>query len=139
MPYLTVAELSTHIYGEIIDQISRNDDSIAEDAIVAAIEEASGYLAKFDIAATFAATGDARNPLLAMYVKDIATWHFIQLANPNIEMSFREVRYNHAIKWLEKVQRGIIVPALPLPAPDITVQTGSVRWGQARKQQSGSL
>jgi hypothetical protein len=54
--------------------------------------------------------------LLVMYAKDIALWHFIQLANPNIDLAFRQSRYELAINWLEKVQKGKASPTFPYPA-----------------------
>lgn len=114
--YLTPAEINTHLYGGIIDEINRGDATITTSAIAAAIAEATGYLTAYDITAIFAATGNDRNPILLLYIKDITVWHYIQLANPAVEMELRLKRYEHAIKFLEKIQSGKTNPSLPYPA-----------------------
>jgi phage gp36-like protein len=137
MPFLEPTELSTSIYGEVIGEVSRNDTPTVQAAIDAAIAEAKGYLSAYDVAAIFNATGTSRNPVLLMYVKDIATWHFIQLANPNIDLEFRQSRYKMAIQWLEKVQNGRTVPDLPYPAEVTTDAPGKnfLKWGSNNKKQ----
>lgn len=127
MAFITVEELSTHLYGELVDAISRNDDDIPQRAIDGAIVEVKGYLGDFDKDTIFNATGNSRHALILIFAKDIAVWHFIVLANPNIEISLREKRYNAAIRWLEKVQRRDITPDLPLKPTEGTDQTGIKR------------
>lgn len=104
------------MYTGVSDEISRGDATLLDSAISAAIEEASGYLTAYDQAAIFAAVGNARNPILLLYVKDIAVWHYIQLCNPAIDLELRQDRYDRALKWLEKVQSGKTNPNLPYPA-----------------------
>jgi phage gp36-like protein len=113
MAFLTTSEIYTHLYAEVSNEISRADATILQSAIDAAIEEARGYLTQYDTAATFALTGVDRNAVLVMRCKDIAVWHYIQLANPAVEMSLRLTRYEQAIKWLEHVQSGKTNPTLP--------------------------
>lgn len=134
--FLELDELSTHAYQEVMDEISRNDDSIPLQAIQAAIEEAKGYLTAYDVDAIFSATGDNRNPVLLLYIKDIAIWHFINLANVAIEMQLRLDRYEKAIKWLEKVQSGKVNPPnFPLPAPPVG-DNNFIKWGSNPKRGS---
>lgn len=136
MAFLTPEELYTHLYEEVIDEITRNDDAKAATAIDAAAEEARGYLTMYDTEAIFAATGNNRNPILLLYIKDIAVWHFINLANPNVEMQLRQDRYEKAVKWLEKVQAGKTNPLLPLPAApqDGTPLENFLKWGSNKKR-----
>lgn len=133
MSYLTTTELNTHIYGELSSTISRGDDTILQTAIDSATEEARGYLSAYDTNAIFIATGAARNPVLLLYIKDIAVWHFVALCNAGIELSLREDRYNKAIAWLQGVQSGNINPTLPLPAPpsDGSDPNNFIKWGSA--------
>lgn len=116
MAFLTVQELKTHLYDGVVLEIDRTDSGIAQSAIDAAIAEATGYLTAYDSAAIFAAVGNDRNPIILLYVKDIAVWHFIQLANPNVEMNLRLTRYEKAIDFLGRVQSGKVNPSLPYPA-----------------------
>lgn len=104
MAYLTVEDMYTHIYQENIETISRGDDAVMLSAIDAAIEEASGYLTKYDTKKIFSATGSGRNAILLLFVKDIAAWHFVNLCNAGVDLDLREKRYNRAIEWLENNQ-----------------------------------
>lgn len=118
MAYLTTAEVSSHLYNEVVAEIERNETTkpLLQQAIDAAIAEVKSYLSAYDIAAIFEAIDGNRNAILLLYTKDVAVWHFIQLANPAVEMQLRLERYEKAIKWLDKVQRGQVAPELPLPA-----------------------
>ena len=104
MAYLTTEDMYTHIYQENIETISRGDEAVMLSAIDAAIEEASGYLTKYDIQAIFSAAGSARNAILLLFVKYIAAWHFVNLCNAGVDLELREKRYNRAIEWLENNQ-----------------------------------
>ena len=104
MAYLDIEDMYTHIYQENIETISRGDDAAMLSAIDAAIEEASGYLTKYDTKKIFSATGDRRNAILLLFIKDIAAWHFVNLCNAGVDLDLREKRYNRAIEWLENNQ-----------------------------------
>jgi phage gp36-like protein len=142
MAYLTPAEINTHLYDEVVTEISRDDLTKLQTAINAAVAEAKGYLKAFDADAIFSAVGDDRNPILLLYVKDISVWHFIVISNPAVEWQARKDRYDMAIKWLEKVQSGKTNPDLPLP-PDPVDNAGNVqsaenfvKWGGNKKRNS---
>ena len=133
MPFLTKDELKTHLYGEQVETIDRGDDTLAQSAIDGAIAEAKSYLKKYDVAAAFAQTSDNRNALLLIFVKDMAVWHFINLANPATDIDLREKRYNAAIAWLKGVQKGDISP--DLPEKEITEETpGDIIYGSNPKR-----
>lgn len=136
MAYLTSSELQSHLYGEVISEISRDDESKADDAIAAAVEEARSYLGTYDTDAIFNAAGSDRNPIVLLYVKDIAVWHFIQLANPSVDMQLRQDRYEKAIHFFEKIQSGKANPNLPYPAAPVDgtpVETW-MKWGSNTKR-----
>jgi len=107
---LLTADLKTHLYGEQITVISRNDADLMNSAIKAAEGEAKGYLSRYDIAVIFAKQAAERDETLLTFLKDIATWNFITLANAAADMEFRESRYKLAIAWLKGVQSGKVVP-----------------------------
>lgn len=115
--YLSAEELRTHLRLENIAAITRNDPALAQSAIDGAISEAKGYLTRFDTQAIFQTSGNSRNQLLLIFVKDIAAWHLINIVNPNIDLKLRQERYERAIQWLRDVQKGLVSPDLP-PAPD---------------------
>lgn len=138
MPFLTAGELTSHLYSEVTDEINRGNPDFLSDAISAGIEEAKGYLTMlYDVTAIFSATGDGRNPILLLYVKDIAVWHYIQLANPSVDMELRLKRYEQAISWLGKVQSGKTNPVLPQPVAPVNAEgqlTTGLKWGGNKRR-----
>ncbi len=118
MAFLTIAELSSHLYTENIDVINRGDDTLTQAAIDAAISEAKGYLGQYDVDVVFAKTGSERNALLLVFVKDIATWHFLVLCNAGTELELRQNRYERAVAWLKAVQKGDITADLTAKTTD---------------------
>ncbi len=115
MAYLTPAEMNTHLYTELQNAITDNNDAIVEQAIATAMDEARGYLTKYDIDDEFDnSSSGSGNKKLYSVVKDIAAWHIIRLANPNIDYGFREDLYKYAVDWLKMVQSGRTDPKLPL-------------------------
>lgn len=117
--YISIEELNSHLRDESIAAISGDDETILTMAVKGAEKEAKGYLAKYDTAAIFSATADDRDDLLLIWIKDMAVWHYINIANPGIDFTIRERRYNAAIAWLKGVQKGDIVPDFPLPVDEL--------------------
>lgn len=77
-------------------------------------EEISSYLRPvYDCKAVFAAEGEERNKLIVMYTCDIALYHMVSAMPQKMGSEIRKERYERAIKWLEGVQAGKIVPDLP--------------------------
>ena len=86
-----------------------------------AVEEISGYLRPvYDTDAVFAAAGADRDRLLVMRAADIALYHMSAALPQKMGAEIRKERYDRAIRWLEDVQSGKIVPALPLAAKNET-------------------
>ena len=131
MAFLSITELKTHLYNENVEVISRNDNTIVQAAIDAAIAEAKSYLKAYDTAAVFAATVSSRNALLLTFVKDIATWHFLVLCNAGVELELRQDRYERAIAWLKAVQKGDVAADLPT---DQTTPAGVIKFGSNPKR-----
>lgn len=97
---------------KVISQISDDNRANAEDE---AIEEISSYLRpKYDTSALFSAEGNERNRLIVMYTCDIALYHMAASLPQKMGTEIRKERYDRAIKWLEGVQAGKIVPDLPV-------------------------
>jgi len=112
--FLTSEEIFTHLYPETITAISGDDDRLLTAAISGGQAEAKGYLHAFDTDAIFNASEESRDALLLIWVKDIAVWHYINIANPSVDYEAKERRYNSAIAWLKGVQKGSIVPDFPV-------------------------
>jgi hypothetical protein len=140
MPVITTSELDTHIYTEVLNEIVRNNISLADKAIATAESEAKMYLGRFDLLALF---GDEQNaPLvqdefLKHLLKDMACWYIIRLANPVIDYrSFRDA-YENAIRTLEKIMEGQADPA-EWPLKETTEEdlpgSTSVSWSSNPKR-----
>lgn len=96
---------------KVLSQSSAENIANAE---AEAIEEISSYLRPvYDVDAVFAAEGDDRNRLIVMYTADIALYHLNASAPQRMGSEVRKERYDRAVKWLEGVQAGRIVPDLP--------------------------
>ena len=129
-------EIFTHLYPEQVLAVSGEDERLLTMALQGAMVETKGYLHKYDIEKIFSASGDERDPLLLIFVKDIAVWHYMNIANPNIDFSVREKRYYAAVAWLKGVQKGDIVPDFPVPTGEDGQKenTGGFRIGSNPKR-----
>jgi hypothetical protein len=132
--FLSTEELYTHLHDETVDVISRYTEAIPIAAIDAAVAEAKSYLAAYDANAVFTAAGNDRNPLLLLFVKDMAVWHFVNLGNACVDLELREKRYNSAIGWLKAVQKGDLEPDLP-PKPESENPVGAIVYGSNLKRE----
>lgn len=107
---------------KVISQVSEENRTSAE---AEAREEIAGYLRpKYDCEAVFNAEDDDRNRLIVMYTCDIALYHMSASMPQKMGSEIREVRYKRAIKWLEGVQAGGIIPDLPLVVDSEGTPTG---------------
>ena len=97
---------------KVVSQASAENRTNAENE---AIEEIASYLRPvYDCKATFEAEGNGRNRLIVMYTCDIALYHMMSAMPQKMGIEIRKERYERAIKWLEGVQAGKIIPALPV-------------------------
>jgi hypothetical protein len=114
-PIIAPADLYTSMYPEVQTLITRGDSTIAVKAISSAISEVKMYLSKYDLVQLF---GDPVNntaatftdELLNDYVKNIAVWYLLRLANPNVDMSVAVTYYEKAISSLRAIQKGMAQP-----------------------------
>lgn len=114
--FLAITDLKSHLYQEIIDEIIRDDDTIATEAINSAIDLAKSYLSKYDLPKLFGDDNTAPtvdSPMLKRYVKDIACWYILTLGNANIELDLFEKLHDDATKWLRDIQKGMSNPDWP--------------------------
>lgn len=134
---ITIAELKSNFYPEILDEITRRDPSIAEGCIQSAEAESKSYLSKYDLATLFGGTlPDSVTGHLKTIIKDIASWHLVRLANPNIDLKLFRTNYEDAIKWLKSIQSGQTDPqGWPYPAaPGDAEGSQSVQWSSNGKR-----
>lgn len=96
---------------KVISQVSAENRANAE---MEAMEEIAGYLRpKYDTEAIFTAEGKGRNRLIVMYTADIALYHMSASMPQKMGSEIRKERYERAVKWLEGVQAGKVIPDLP--------------------------
>lgn len=133
--YLEKGDLTTHLYPEIIETIARADDSLVNQCINIAVDEAKSYLMRFDLKKLFGYQQgeDWTEPAvedhnLKAKVKDLVCWHLVKLANPNISMELMRTGYEDAIKFFENIKKGQLFPdGWPLKEddPDTTMGEGN--------------
>lgn len=113
--FITENDYKVVIGDTALKVISQTDDANRANAESEAQEEISGYLRpKYDCDKIFSCEGDSRNRQIVMYVCDIALYHMVSALPQKMGSEVRKERYERAIKWLEGVQAGKIVPDLPL-------------------------
>lgn len=132
--FVTRQEFETHLYEEIQNKISRNDQAKIEQALLTAQQIVARYLTAYDTATIFATEGTDRAPYgeLTLYIKDIAKWHFIAVANVSVDLELAQTRYDNAISALKDIQKSFIIPTWPL-AQDNTAPAPFVVGSQPRK------
>lgn len=115
MAFITKEDLTSLIYEENIDVITRDDDDKVNLAIETAMLEAATFLDRYDSEAIFATTGTDRDKykLLIGYIKDIALWYLLKVSNASINIEIAREGYNDAIKSLKRVQ-GKVMKDWPL-------------------------
>lgn len=117
MPYILKGDLTTHLYPEIIETITRESDDIVNECVKIAIDEAKSYLMRFDLKALFGfIDGDSETEAtvidynLKSKIKDLTCWHLIKLSNPNIDVAMFRTSYEDAIKWLDNIKKSQLSP-----------------------------
>lgn len=115
MAFITDNDYSVVVGEQALRTISQASPENRASAEAEAQEEIASYLRpKYDIDAIFSAEGDNRNRLIVMYTCDCALYHLASSLPQKMGMEIRKERYERAVKWLEGVQAGRIVPDLPL-------------------------
>lgn len=81
-------------------------------AIDAAIAEAKSYLGKYNLDALFddADADFVEDENLKMKVKDLACWHLVKLASPNVSVAMFRTAYEDAINWFKDIMKGQMDP-----------------------------
>lgn len=114
MSFITEEDYRVVIGEAAMKLITQCSDEVRANAEAESIEEISGYLrTKYDTQATFSAEGDSRNRQIVMITADIALYHMASAMPQKMGSEVRKERYERAVKWLEGVQSGRIVPDLP--------------------------
>ena len=136
------SDLTSELYQEIIDEITRENETEVINQIKAAEDFCKSYLFKFDLMALF---GDDDTPPtvidsnLKKTVKIIASYWIVRKANPNVNLQlFRDdwemmIGTQQQPGWLTQVKEGYLVPNWPYKpddpsTPEDESDTGEVAW-----------
>lgn len=124
---VTKADLSTELYPEVIDEISRASDAEITLQIQAAEDFAKGFLFKYDLKALFGFGTTAetvKDESLKKCIKIIAAYFLVRKANPNVQLSLFKEDYMMMIGtkdepgWLYEIRNGDINPEWPYKPDD---------------------
>lgn len=110
------------VHRDIIDSLTRSDNSILDICEDRAIAEMKSYLsARYDVENIFSARGTERHPLVLMMCLDIATYHIYSVGNPQkLTNGIRQNRYERAVEWMKGVQKGSVsINGAPLLEDDL--------------------
>lgn len=125
--FITDEDYKVVIGDAALKVVSQASEEVRINAEAEAQEEISGYLRPtYDCEKIFAVEGDDRNRLMVMYTADIALFHMVSAMPQKMGIEIRKERYERAIKWLEGVQSGKIVPDLPLVVDEEGEPSGGV-------------
>ena len=139
MAYITIQDLYTHIYPELVDEILRGDDAIGIQAIDAAVQETKLYLSKYDVVALLGNADQVptmQDALLQHIVKTIACWNLVQLAHAGLSFDAQMRQYEHAIRTLTQIKEGTLMPQWPraLTTSEELVDQSPIDWYSTPKR-----
>lgn len=134
--FLNDNDYTVAIGAKALEVIQQADITNRQKAEQMAIEEISGYLrGRYDVAAIFSATDETKNAVIVMYTADITLYHLSGSMPQKMGGEIRKERYDRAIKWLQDVQSGKIMPGLPTPtaADGTTDANNPIRFGLGQR------
>lgn len=116
--FLTISDLKNNIYNYQVEQITENDESIVLQALDTAEQEVKSYFyinnkkehldgrRIYDVEAIFSARGEERNALIVSLCLSVAKWYIVDLCNADIIYDHAKERYDRAIEYLKKINKG---------------------------------
>ena len=133
--FITEKDYKTVIGDNALRVISQTSQEVRTNAEYQAQEEIASYLRpRYDTQAVFAAQEDNRNRLIVMIMCDIALYHMAAALPQKMGPDIRKERYERALKTLEGIQAGKILPDLPQPQPTTDGSSpSSLNWAAEPK------
>lgn len=133
----TKADIQLALYGEIIDEISRDNDELIDEKIEDAKGEMFGYLNRYDTVVMFGP--DWQNAYFKRLCVSMIAWQLIHLSLPGVRQELIRTNYEDTIKVLGKIQLGTVRPDWPLrpedPATNID-DAGNVQYSSNPKRRN---
>lgn len=124
---ISIEELQTELYEEVIEEITRASDDEVNSHIKAAEDFAKGFLFRYDLKALFG-TSEIQptftDESLKKCIKILASYFLIRKANPSVQSSPFKDDYMMMIGtkdepgWLYEIRNGDINPDWPYKADD---------------------
>jgi phage gp36-like protein len=134
MAFIEINDLYGSIREEELDTITRNDDTIVNYGIDAAISEMKSYLIPtYDVNQIFSKTGKSRHALLLNFGIDIAIYIIVATALPGQNLEDRRARYKRSIDWLKQLKDGEVTSDLPITSVD-SPKTKRGAYGEHNKR-----
>ncbi len=111
MKFITQEDLNASVHSEIVNAITRQDNTILDILEQRALEQMVGYLsARYDTQKLFNATAEQRSSILVSFAIDILLYHLFSAHNPQKMGQNTIDRYDRALEWLQGVQAQTINP-----------------------------
>jgi phage gp36-like protein len=129
--FITRDDLNKNLYAEIIDAITRLDETREEYGIRTAEEKVKSYLAgKYDLDFIFSKTGDDRNFMIVDTVANIALYIIADVLE-QMPVTIQNA-YENSTEYLKDLQAGkAILPNVPEPTnPETGEPDAYIRYGQ---------
>lgn len=112
--FIDKTDLYLAILEDELEEITRGDDTLINQAISAAVSEARTYLHdSYEVDTIFAAAGAARHALLLGLVADMAVYLLVARVQAGQDVDDRRARYDRAVAWLKAAQKSDTYSDLP--------------------------
>lgn len=134
--FIELKDYDASIHREILDAVTREDETVVEICEDRAIAEMRCYLSKrYDCDRIFAATGEKRNQLVLMMSIDMAIYHVISIHNPQSIKGIRKERYERAVEWMKAVAaEEISIDGVPLLPEEVRAEKSNFLIKSNRKR-----
>lgn len=130
MAFLTKADLTSEIYEEVLEAITRGDDTRIDTAIGLALGEAQNFIGiKYDVDDIYSKVDFERNPTVLRIIKDIAVFRLYGVLESTPEDI--QTRYDSARRDLELIAgtapKGNTIPLVGCKLIDIDEEADETR------------
>lgn len=132
---ITIYDLALAQNTEQTDEIVRGSEQLLLEKIEIGREEVRSYLNRYDFTTMLAS--EWQNAYFKQLCVNVIQYHITQLGLPGIYQEVVRERYEDAIKYLEKVQQGKLLPDWPLRHDDTGTpmdEAGNVQWSSNAKR-----
>lgn len=111
MKYLTIKDITTVITSKVIDNLSEDDQTnfdYLESCAISLVEAKIGRI--YNMKEEWIKSGYDRCQLILRIIKDIFVYDYFTQNRQDMMSELRQLRYDEALKQLDKINKGIDVP-----------------------------